>query len=222
MAPPTQVITKTKLGEGVFLLRFATQYLLASSFLRIQEHYESSRFRNRVFTLEDYMDWYAAEFGAFTYYEDWSGFNVPSSAFAAFYAGRFDPLLRKERRLLDLFRRERKPFYVIGIVSDADLDHEIAHALFHTRPEYRNAVLTAMRRHDTAALEKRLQSMGYHHSVLSDEVHAYLVAPGGSLGADAARLAPLRRRLRTIFRRHAAELKRVHRHSISSPKHSAM
>ena len=101
--------------------------------LRIQEHYESSRFRSRVFTLEEYMDWYAERFGAFTYFEDWSGFNVPSTAFEPFYEGRFDPLSEKERRLLRLFERERAPFYVIGITSDDDLQHELAHALYFTR-----------------------------------------------------------------------------------------
>jgi hypothetical protein len=208
-AAAKQPITKTKLGDGIFLLRFPTQYLLASSFLRVQEHYESSRFCNRVFTLEEYMDWYAAQFGAFTYYEDWSGFNVPSRAFAPFYAGRFDPLLRKERRLLDLFRREREPYYVIGVVSDADLDHEIAHALFHTRPVYRREVLAAMRPYDTSAVARRLAAMGYHRSVLADEVHAYLIAPGGGIGAGGRRLAPLRRALRTIFRRHAVLVRRA-------------
>ena len=100
---------KNAIGEGIFLVRFDTQYALASTFLRIQEHYESSRFRNRVFTLEEYMDWYAERFGAFTYYQDWSGFNVPSTAFDPFYAGRFDPLMRKEERLLRLFEGERRP-----------------------------------------------------------------------------------------------------------------
>ena len=203
---PRRAVTKTKIADGIFRLRFDTQYALASSFLRIQEHYESNRFRKRVFTLEEYMDWYAATFGAFTYYDDWSGFNVPSSAFAPFYAGQFDPLLRKEQRLLRLFRNEREPFYVIGIASEADLKHEIAHALFHTRPDYRKAVLAAMRPYDTSALERRLASMGYHRQVLTDEVHAYLVAPGGSLGAALKRLAPLQRKLRAIFRQRAAGL----------------
>src|SRR6185503_8648159 len=113
--------TKSKIADGVFLVRFDTQYGLASTFLRIQEHYESSRFRNRVFSLEQFMDWYADQFGAFTYYEDWSGFNVPSTALEPFYAGEFDPLLRKEQELLRLFEKERRPFYVIGLSDDDDL-----------------------------------------------------------------------------------------------------
>jgi hypothetical protein len=197
-------MVRSRLADHIFLVTFDTQYALASTFLRIQEHYESSRFRNRVFTLEEFMDWYAAEFGAFTYFEDWSGFNVPSAAFEPFFQGRFDPLLRKEQRLLAMFRREKKPFYVIGLSSKEDLKHELAHALFHTRPEYKKAVQAAMRDHDTSAIEKRLAAMGYHKSVLPDEVHAYLVSPEEAPGSHAA-LAPLRSRLRELFRKHSAE-----------------
>lgn len=201
-------VRKSKIADGIFLLRFPTQYALASTFLRFQEHYESNRFRNRVFTLEEYMDWYAATFGDFTYYQDWSGFNVPSSALAPFRAGRFAPLLRKEQALLRLFRQEREPFYVIGIASDADLEHEIAHALWYTRADYRDAALAAMRGYDTSALQRRLAAMGYHRQVLTDEVHAYLVAPGDPLEARQKRLAPLRRELRALFRKHGADVRR--------------
>jgi hypothetical protein len=201
-------VKKTEIAEGIFVLRFETQVELASSFLRIQEHYESSRFRNRVFTLEEYKKWYAARFGAFTYYRDWSGFNVPSSAFEPFYAGQFDPLAGKEKRLLRLFKNEAQPFYVIGIAADADLEHEIAHALFYTWPDYRKAIVRAMRSYDTSAMKRRLAAMGYHRHVLTDEVHAYLVAPGGSLGAAMQGLVPLQRDLRDIFRRFALGLSR--------------
>jgi len=198
-------IAKTRLADKVFLVRFDSQYALASTFLRIQEHHESPIFRNQVFTLEQFMDWYAERFGAFTYYEDWSGFNVPSTAFQPFYDGAFDPLLRKEERLLRLFRRERAPFYVIGISDDTDLKHEIAHALYFTRPEYRDEVRRAMQPYDTTSLHKRL-APGYHRAVWADEVHAYLATPGSWLGPIPRRLQPLRRELQAIFRRHAAAL----------------
>ena len=199
-------MTKVAIADRIFLVRFDTQYALASAFLRIQEHYESSRFRNRVFSLEQFMDWYAGRYGAFTYYQDWSGFNVPSTAFEPFYQGRFDPLLRKEQRLLRLFRKERSPFYVIGVAADADLTHECAHALFFTRPAYRNAVRAAMRDYDTTQFERHLAALGYHRHVLVDEVHAYLIARAEDLSVPAGRLAPLRTTLRAIFRRHAKAL----------------
>lgn len=202
----SRALSRRRVADGIFLVRFETQYALASTFLRIQEHYESSRFRGRVFTLEDYMDWYAATFGAFTYFEDWSGFNVPSTALAPFYEGQFDPLLRKEQRLLRLFSRERSPFYVIGATSATDLTHEVAHALFFLRPSYRTAVLAAMREHDTRALTKDLAARGYHRRVLTDEAHAYLVSSGTLPSGAASTLAPLRRTLRRILRSHTADL----------------
>ena len=199
-------MTRSRIGDRIFLVRFETQYALASSFLRFQEHYESSRFRNRVFSLEQFMDWYAARAGAFTYYEDWSGFNVPSTAFAPFYQGRFDPLLEKEKRLLRLFERESTPFYVIGVAADQSLTHELAHALFFTRPAYRRAVRNAMRPYNTAAIRKRLMALGYHRSVLTDEVHAYLIGGTEALGASIRGPVALKRQLRAIYRKHAAGL----------------
>ena len=194
---------KTRLAPGIFVVRFKSQHLLASTFLRIQEHYESSRFRNRTFSLEQFMDWYAARFGAFTYFQDWSGFNVPSTALTPFRRGRFDPLSQKERRLLALFKKEREPFYVIGIAAEQDLQHEIAHALYFMQPAYRNAVRAAMREYDTSALRKRLAAMGYHRHVLADEVHAYLTAAKSVRELRVKGLAPLRRELRAIYDRFA-------------------
>jgi hypothetical protein len=199
-------VRKSKLASRIFLVEFDTQYLLASTFLRIQEHYESSRFRNRVFSLEEFMDWYASEFGAFTYFEDWSGFNVPSEAFEPFYRGEFTPLSKKEERLLDLFRRESAPFYVIGLAAKEDLKHELAHALFYTQPSYKKAVEAEMRHYDTSVLKRRLAGMGYHRHVLPDEVQAYLVAPEDVPGGTPKSLKTLRKTLRAIYREHSKKL----------------
>ena len=197
---------KSKLAERIFLVEFDSQYLLASTFLRIQEHYESRKYRNRVFSLEEFMDWYAATFGAFTYFEDWSGFNVPSEAFEAFYQGTFNPLSKKEERLLGLFRRESRPFYVIGLSSKDDLKHELAHALFSTQPEYKKAVVAAMRGFDTSVLKRRLAKMGYHAHVLPDEVQAYLIAPEDAPGGTPRSLTRLRRTLQSIYREYSTRL----------------
>lgn len=201
-------IVKQRVGPGIYLLRFETQYELASTFLRLQEHYESPEFHGRAFSLEQYMDWYAAQHGNFTYYQDWSGFNVPSTAFAAFYAGAFDPLTRKEKRLLGFFRRLRGRFYVIGIYQDHgnSLTHELAHALYFTDSDYRAAVRKAMRSYDTEPLESQLAKAGYARHVIVDEVQAYLIAPSGKFGATSKALAPLRRKLRAVFHVHAAKL----------------
>ena len=173
--------TKSTITEGIFLARFDTQYALASTFLRIQEHYESSRFSNRVFSLEQFMDWYADRFGALrtsrtgaasTCRRPRSNLSTPEVR----------PSAGERAAVPAAVREERRPFYVIGLSDDDDLKHELAHALFFTRPAYRKSVRAAMREHDTSALEKRLASMGYHRSVLADEVNAYLVAPPDGQG----------------------------------------
>ena len=206
---PVPKPSRRKLGSDIFVVRFATQYALASTFLRIQEHYESSHFRSRVFSLEEFMDWYAAKFGAFTYLQDWSGFNVPSTALKPFYEGKFDPLSRKEQALLRMFKRERGPFYIIGLSRKADLTHELAHALFFTRPAYRKAVLSELGKWDTSAIARHLAKLGYHKAVLTDEVHAYLVSAGDAAGMSVTRFAVLRRALRQLFRAHSKGLPRI-------------
>ena len=204
-------ISKRKLAKGIFLLRFRSQYELTSTFLRVQEHYESPEFHGRSFTLEQYMDWYAETHGNFTYYQDWSGFNVPSTAFQPFYEGRFDPLSEKEKRLLALFRNLKDRFYVIGIYrgsATGNLTHELAHALFFTNTDYRQAVREAMSGYNVSALERQLAKAGYARHVIPDETQAYLIAPSGRLGKASHALRPLRRQLRALFREHVRRLPR--------------
>ena len=205
---PTARIAKRKIAKGIYLLRFKTQYQLAATFLRVQEYYDSPRFHGRIFSLEEFMDWYAQRYGNFTYYEDWSGFNVPSSALKPFYEGKFDPLSEKEKELLRLFRGLRERFYVIGICgSDArdSLTHELAHALYFIDDCYRKAVQKAMRGHKTKKLARQIAGAGYANHVIPDEIHAYLISPSGELGAVSA-LKPLQRKLRALFRQHSKKL----------------
>lgn len=204
----SRMVVKSRVASGIFLLRFRTQYQLAATFLRVQEHYESPRFHGRVFSLEQYMDWYAERYGNFTYYQDWSGFNVPSTALQPFYAGRFDPLSEKEKQLLGMFRSVRRRFYVIGVVGrgGGSLTHELAHALFFIDAVYRKAVQRAMLAYDSSTLEQQLSKAGYARHVIQDETQAYLVAPSRKLGTGLRQLEPLRRELRTLFRKHAKGL----------------
>jgi len=201
-------IAKSKIANGIYLLRFKTQYELTATFLRIQEHYESPRFHGRIFSLEQYMDWYAERHGNFTYYQDWAGFNVPSAALQPFFDGKFDPLSEKEKQLLRLFKGLRERYYVIGIYDSGakdSLTHELAHALFFIDDTYRKAVLEAMCGYKTATLARQIAEAGYAKHVIPDEMQAYLVAPSGKLGGASA-LKRLRQELRALFRQHSRKL----------------
>jgi hypothetical protein len=201
-------IAKSRIAKGIYLLRFKTQYELAATFLRVQEHYESPRFHGRIFSLEQFMDWYAKRYGNFAYYEDWAGFNVPSTALQPFYEGKFDPLSEKEKKFLRLFKGLRERFYVIGIYDSGAKDsmtHELAHALFYVDDRYRKAVRKAMRGYDTTKLARQIADAGYARHVIPDEIQAYIIAPSGKLGALPA-LGPLRQELRALFRKHSQDL----------------
>ncbi|WP_050400001.1 hypothetical protein [Bradyrhizobium embrapense] len=201
-------VRKHKIASDIYLLQFETQYELASTFLRPQEHYESPHFHGRIFNLEQYMDWYASRHGNFTYYKDWSGFNLPSTAFKPFYDGAFNPLSEKEKRLLALFRKLRKPFYVIGVFgpSAASLRHELAHALYFVDHTYRDRVRDAIQGYDTAKLARTIAEAGYAKHVIPDELQAYLIAPSEKLARGFRQLSPLRRKLRAIFSQHSQTL----------------
>lgn len=176
---------KSQLTDHIYLLYFETQAELAFAFLRFQEHYESPQFKGKVFTLKEFKDWYISnssggrETGAFTYYDDWNGFNIPSRILKPFYEGQFGELSPAEQQMLDLFKDETGDFYIIGVHGQLDdqerlLEHEIAHGLFATNPEYKREVLDVLAQFDIEPIkaELRLKS-GYHEDVLDDEVHAY-------------------------------------------------
>ena len=186
---------KEEIVKNIFLLRFDDREEQAKIFLRFQEHYESPEFRGKVFTLEEYKDWYTKLKGKFSYYTDWIGFNFPSYVFSAFKEGKFDPLSEKEKELLKLFENITDPFYVISIWNDKSdksknkightLRHEIAHGFFYTKPDYRKRVQEILSRYDLSQLKEWLRGRGgYHEDVLEDECHAYALTGSSKLAVE--------------------------------------
>lgn len=211
-----------EIAPNIFNINFETQEKLASTFLRFQEHFESPKFKGKIFTLEEYKKWYiqnspkGKETEKFTYYFDWNGFNIPSSVLEPFYKGDFDPLSEKEEAFLDLFRDKKQGeiFYIIGTHGESDygkeaLKHEIAHGLFFTNPKYKEEVLRILgeiplgvRTEINGFLEK---SGGYHPDVWEDETHAYIIFGLKKLqkrGVDISMLLTLEERLGLVFDSH--------------------
>lgn len=170
--------TLSRVADGIYHLNFPTQHLLAATFLRFQEHYESPKFAGKAFTWKEFAAWYKAEYGKFSYFDDWSGFNIPSRVLASFYRGEFDPLTRKETSFLDLFRSVEGRFYIIGTytekVDEGTLRHEIAHGLYYRDEVYRARVQEILKALDLAPVFAYLTKIGYGPNVLLDEAHAYL------------------------------------------------
>jgi hypothetical protein len=168
----------TKISDEIVHVKYEEQEALTRAFCRMQEAYESPNpeFRKRPFTLGEFREWYSKQFGAWTYYTDWNGFNLTSDALQPFINGLFDPLTEEERELIDALRHRNGDYYLIGSHEDDDaFPHEICHALFCVNEDFRKDMTEAVENlTNTESMEKQLLEMGYSEDSLTDEYVAYL------------------------------------------------
>lgn len=173
----------TRPHKDVVHMRFPDQKSLCHNFIRLTEFYEAPypEIRGNYFKLDDYKRLYTVDHGRpFSYYKDWHGFNVPGRVVRAFAKTFAHDLTFEERRIVDL-----KPMaYLIGTWRDAELSHEMAHAMYHLSRRYRETVralvskmwatdLWLKRTGDYGAFEKWLYKEGYTSGVITDEFGAY-------------------------------------------------
>ena len=183
--------------DRVYAAYIDTPYNLGMTFVRIQEYYESPKFKGKHFSLEDFMDYWANKHGegSFDYPMAWSGFNVPGKAIKG-WMKKFpkNDMREKEEALLNRFLARLKKdnvnledSYLIGVSSKdkkevkETIRHEIAHALYLLYPKYKkscNAIFKRINKKPTWAMrvkaaEEKLISMGYCNNVLLDELQAY-------------------------------------------------
>jgi len=193
-------IKKKRFMKGIYLVQFNSQKNMAETFLRFQEHYESPQFMGQIFTHEQFKKWYIKIKGKFSYYEDWDGFNLPSSALNPFKKGKFNPLTKNEKKLLALFKNTRGDFYIIAYHGGGHhlLGHELAHALFYTNKEYKKKVLKILKKYNLRKIRKELLSIGgYEKHVIDDEIQAYAVSLSYELKSDMPK--ELRREINNVF-----------------------
>lgn len=169
--------------QNLFHLKFQNQRDMTKTMLRFQEHYESpnKEFTKRGFTLEEYKEWYkkSQKKDQFTYYTDWSGFNLPCYVLNTFYNGEFKRLSQDEQDVLNCFYPIHKAgvkFYIIATYDESDLAHEKAHGLYYLEPEYRKAVkrIISSKKKQLTEFIKELKTMGYSDELIDDELHAYI------------------------------------------------
>lgn len=173
-----------KLSDSVFLVNAKSSRDLAKLFVRIQENYESPKFRDKVFTLSEFKAWYKASRGKkrFTYYSDWGGFNVPGHIINRFRDGSFGRLSKGEKWLCSKLNAVplTEKYYVIGanVKNASVMKHELAHALYYTNMWYRQKVSWAMsEKHESLAkVREFLRKLGYGENVIEDECHAWILA----------------------------------------------
>ena len=180
---------------------------LAFHFLRFQEHYESPGFKGTVFSWAQYVAWYKRVRGAFSYPDDWGGFNIPGKILTPFRGGAFDPLTKRERALLEALKDVQPQDYVIGTLDEDPeaLAHELAHAFWHLDGAYRAQALAILAGGDYRRQHARLASgEGYDPMVYDDEIQACAIDGD----ADCAPDAPRCEALRELFEATQARLRR--------------
>jgi len=178
-------IDKLKLKQirkNIFHIKFPNQYLICSTFLRLQEFYESpyKQIRGHFFTLENIQDVYAKHHdNEFTYLTDWSGFNVPDNVIKHFFELFNGRLLRKESQLKSLIQKQildnPNKTYLIATYDTRDESHEISHGYWYLEKEYRTSMMDIIKRYSHKNMVFRaLKKMGYPSKVHCDELQAYL------------------------------------------------
>ena len=177
-------IEHKEIFPNLYHIAMDNQYELTSTFLRLQEFYESpyENIKGRYFSLEEYMDSYAKDQGNFTYTEDWNGFNVPGNIVVNFFTLYSYRLLKKEinlfKLLIDIIPNFFSGnFYLIGTHKNVNdlIDHEMAHGMFYLKEEYKKETLILNKEnHHYSPLKDKLCEYGYCDEVIEDEIQAYM------------------------------------------------
>jgi len=170
------MLTTKLLKFNTVLVQAKNNYILAETFLRFQEYYESPEFKNKIFTIGQIKSWYSQKYGADTYSKDWTGFNFPSIVLNPFRQGLFDPLTEYEKHLLDIFKYRHDSFYIIGANDESTIRHELSHALFSYSVQYKAQINQLCKTYakQLKPLKEFLLSKGYHQDVINDELQAYI------------------------------------------------
>lgn len=176
---PTMKLVSSK--KGIVHVDFPNRKELTFTMGRIGEYYESgnSNLRGKVFTLEDFLDTFMDDSGKLTYYNDWSGYNIPGEKFLAFFA--LFELTKREENLYRLVSESvtQNPFYVIATYNGdvQTLDHEVAHGLYYLNKDYKreaDKLVKNMKKVVKVTITEKLLEWGYGKSVLTDELNAYM------------------------------------------------
>lgn len=168
----------------IFQFKFKDYYQMSMHFLRYSEFNEgaSNKFRNKQFTLIDFMEWYVAktEKESFLYPEDWWGFNFAGDVIKKVHDLKILDFNKYDQAMLDAYNycaAKYDDFYVIAARDDITLKHEIAHGMFYLNPDYRKKMINLVKSLNSDFREKMykdLKNVGYASKVWIDECQAYL------------------------------------------------
>ena len=178
---------------NVYHLEYDTQYNLTSSFMRLQEYYESpyEELKGKFFKHETFFDVYTElnHSKEFTYFTDWCGFNIPGLAAKDFYKLFHNDFWNKERILFESLKnkigaKNWRNIYIIGsnkcVEQKETIVHELAHAYWYLYPDYKKEMESYLNDKSLISQNKldymfdALKIMGYSTEYFYDEIQAFL------------------------------------------------
>ncbi len=203
-----------QVAEGIYLLLFKHHYDMGMHFLRYQEFYESPKFRNKAFTILEFMEWYAKEYGegAFTYPKDWAGFNIPGDIVWKVHSGAITDYNQYDASMIKLYNQlsghSKHPFYLLGCAEDnlSVLDHELAHGLYFSNKDYRSEMdccANKLSKDTKNMVYGAFKDYGYAEEVFQDELQAYM---GTGLPTKLKKLIKHTATFKTIFDRYTKNI----------------
>lgn len=178
---------------GAWLVTSDSAVELGLLFLRPQEFYESGNpaFCGKAFTITEFMQWYIertreenkpAE-AAFTYFEDFQGYNIPGEVVEQYLKLPLPELSVWDTRFARIAtvvqQHQRGKFYLIGALTTktAVIEHELAHAMYYLVPGYHLAMdklLATLPPDARSVINAALAEQRYSPAVFFDETQAYM------------------------------------------------
>lgn len=179
-------VTVSEVVPYIYSFLFPNQYLVTSTFARIQEFAESS-FDSDYFTFEEFIDLCYIKDRKISYFEDWSGFNLSAQDLRDFYNIFYidnNDLTQREKYLYDIIDThidsisKTNFYYIIGVFKKSDISHEISHGFYDIDEEYRaNMDKLIEEKLQYKSVKKWIKGMGYSDKdpfVIKNEIQAYL------------------------------------------------
>lgn len=176
-------------GDHIWAIKSPDDHTRALMFMRSQEFYESAfeEIIKKQFKVSRFVDIYKQHYGKkeFTYGSDWAGFNIPSNILEECMSNipedevnNWDKLMLS---VIDTIKENEKghTYYLLGVDELANdlLEHEFAHAMYFTLPEYKSEMDKLTSECDGVVRDtmfKCITEYGYADHVLPDELQAYM------------------------------------------------
>jgi len=176
-------------GDHIWAIRATERTTRALMFMRAQEYYESSfdEIIGKQFKVSRFVDIYKQHYGKqeFTYGSDWAGFNIPSTVLEeCMFNVPEDEINNWDKLMISVINTIKEQesdhnYYLLGVdeLDNSLLEHEFAHAMWFTLPEYKAEMSKMNEECDPIVKDmmyKCIPEYGYADHVLPDEMQAYM------------------------------------------------